>query len=151
MAREKLGESVRARAEYDRALDWMKQVKSKDDELRHFRAEAAELLQIINLPASKPWRIPKTNSAVVGWVERSEAHRNKRSACARLSSIPVRRPARRFRCTKRHLTRNYSQAHQCHRSIGERRFGISDCDASGGSPSPGATPFDSFSDQGSLS
>ena len=54
MAREKLGESVRARAEYDRALDWMKQVKSKDDELRRSRAEAAELLQIINLPASKP-------------------------------------------------------------------------------------------------
>ena len=54
MAREKLGESEKARAEYDRAVEWMKQVKPKDDELRRFRAEAAELLQIKDLPASKP-------------------------------------------------------------------------------------------------
>jgi tetratricopeptide (TPR) repeat protein len=46
MARAPLGQPDNARNEYDRALRWMKKVKSKDDELRRFRAEAAELLRI---------------------------------------------------------------------------------------------------------
>jgi serine/threonine protein kinase/Tfp pilus assembly protein PilF len=46
MAREKLGQSEKARTEYDRAVRWMQQVKPNDDELRLFRAEAADLLQI---------------------------------------------------------------------------------------------------------
>jgi tetratricopeptide (TPR) repeat protein len=46
MAREKLGQSEKARTEYDRAVRWMQQVKPNDNELRLFRAEAADLLQI---------------------------------------------------------------------------------------------------------
>jgi serine/threonine protein kinase/Tfp pilus assembly protein PilF len=46
MSHEKLGQPEKARTEFDRAVRWTKQVKPKDEELRRFRAEAAELLHL---------------------------------------------------------------------------------------------------------
>jgi serine/threonine protein kinase/tetratricopeptide (TPR) repeat protein len=42
----RLGEKDRARAWYDRAVRWMDRNQPKNDELRSFRAEAAELLEL---------------------------------------------------------------------------------------------------------
>jgi tetratricopeptide (TPR) repeat protein len=46
MAHWKLGGQSEARKWYDQAVQWMEKTKPKDDELRRFRAEAEELLQI---------------------------------------------------------------------------------------------------------
>ena len=44
MAHWRLGEKDKAREWYDRAVRWMDKNPSKNEELRRFRAEAAELL-----------------------------------------------------------------------------------------------------------
>jgi tetratricopeptide (TPR) repeat protein len=54
MSHEQLGQSDKARNEYDRALEWMKQANPKDEELLQFRDEAAGLLQIKDLARSQP-------------------------------------------------------------------------------------------------
>jgi serine/threonine protein kinase/tetratricopeptide (TPR) repeat protein len=46
MAHSRLGENDKARELYDRALQWMDKNQPGDDELRRFRAEAAELLRL---------------------------------------------------------------------------------------------------------
>jgi tetratricopeptide (TPR) repeat protein len=46
MANAQLGEQGKAREWYDRAVDWMVKNKPTNDELRRFRAEAAELLAV---------------------------------------------------------------------------------------------------------
>jgi tetratricopeptide (TPR) repeat protein len=46
MAHWRLGEKGKARAWYDRAALWMDKNQPKDEELRRFRAEAAELLEL---------------------------------------------------------------------------------------------------------
>jgi hypothetical protein len=42
----RLGEKDKAREWYDRAVQWMDKNQPKNDELRRFRAEAAELLEL---------------------------------------------------------------------------------------------------------
>jgi uncharacterized protein HemY len=44
MAHWKLGENAKARQWYDRAAQWMDKNQPKNEELRRFRAEAADLL-----------------------------------------------------------------------------------------------------------
>jgi hypothetical protein len=44
LAHGKLGEKDQARAWYDRAVSWMDTNQPNNEVLRHFRAEAAELL-----------------------------------------------------------------------------------------------------------
>jgi serine/threonine protein kinase/Tfp pilus assembly protein PilF len=52
MAHERIGESGKAKIEYERAVRWMNQVKPSDQELRQFSDEAAEVLRLIQpLPA----------------------------------------------------------------------------------------------------
>jgi tetratricopeptide (TPR) repeat protein len=46
MARWRLGDQPGARDWFKRGVDWMKTGKSRDDEVRRFRAEAAEMLGI---------------------------------------------------------------------------------------------------------
>jgi tetratricopeptide (TPR) repeat protein len=46
MAHYRLGDKEQGRKSYDQAVDWMERNKPKDEELRQFRAEAAELLEI---------------------------------------------------------------------------------------------------------
>jgi hypothetical protein len=46
MTRRRLGEPDAARRWYDRAVRWMEENQPNDEELRRFRAEAAELLRI---------------------------------------------------------------------------------------------------------
>src|SRR5262249_22467828 len=46
MVRWRLGEKDKARESYDRAVQWMEKNKPKNEELRRFRAEAAELLEL---------------------------------------------------------------------------------------------------------
>ncbi len=46
MARWQLGEKGKAREWYDRAVEWMDKYQPKHEELRRFRAEAAELLEL---------------------------------------------------------------------------------------------------------
>jgi len=46
MARWQLGEKVKAREWYDRAVEWMVKNQPKHEELRRFQAEAAELLEL---------------------------------------------------------------------------------------------------------
>jgi serine/threonine protein kinase/predicted Zn-dependent protease len=46
MAHCRLGEKIQSRTWYDRAAQWMEKNQSQDEELRRFRAEAAELLEI---------------------------------------------------------------------------------------------------------
>jgi tetratricopeptide (TPR) repeat protein/serine/threonine protein kinase len=46
MSQEKLGDKEKARQWYDRATRWMDKNQAKNEELRRFRAEAAELLSI---------------------------------------------------------------------------------------------------------
>src|SRR5262249_42198406 len=46
MAHWKLGQKQQAREWYDRAVEWMDQNQPKNKELRRFRAEAAELLEL---------------------------------------------------------------------------------------------------------
>jgi len=45
MAHQQLGENDKARAWYDKAVDWIETNQPQDDELQRFRAEAAELLK----------------------------------------------------------------------------------------------------------
>ena len=45
MAHWKLSEKDKARAWYDRALQWMEKNQPQNEELRRFRAEASELLE----------------------------------------------------------------------------------------------------------
>jgi tetratricopeptide (TPR) repeat protein len=54
MSRWQLGDTKRARADFDRALEWMRQnpTKDKDDELGRLRAEAAALLGVTDNPRS---------------------------------------------------------------------------------------------------
>ena len=49
MAHWRLGEKDQARQWYDRAVEWMEKNRAKDEELRGFRAEAAEQLGIKDL------------------------------------------------------------------------------------------------------
>ena len=51
MARWQLGQRDEARACYDKAVTWMEKKKDKDPELVGFRAEAAALLGLAELPA----------------------------------------------------------------------------------------------------
>jgi len=46
MCHEKLGDKEKARQWYDKAVEWMDKNKPQDDELRRFRTETAELLEI---------------------------------------------------------------------------------------------------------
>jgi hypothetical protein len=46
MAHWRLGDKEQGRKSYDQAVDWMEKNKPKDEELRQFRDEAAELLEI---------------------------------------------------------------------------------------------------------
>lgn len=46
MAHWRLGDKKQARQWYDRAIEWTEKKKPRDEELRRFRAEAAELLEI---------------------------------------------------------------------------------------------------------
>ena len=46
MAHWKLGEKDKAREWYDRAVQWMDKNKPTNNELRHFRTEASELLEL---------------------------------------------------------------------------------------------------------
>jgi hypothetical protein len=46
MAHWKLGEKDEARKWYDRAVPWMDKDQPKNEQLRRFRAEAAELLEV---------------------------------------------------------------------------------------------------------
>ena len=50
MSHWQLGDSEQARKYYAQAVEWMDKNKPKDDELRRFRAEAAELLGIDRAP-----------------------------------------------------------------------------------------------------
>src|SRR5262249_31808339 len=49
MAYQKLSRPKQAREWYDKSVEWMVKHKSKDDELRRFRAEAEEVLGINKL------------------------------------------------------------------------------------------------------
>jgi tetratricopeptide (TPR) repeat protein len=53
MAQWQLGERDKARMWYDRAVQWMEKDQPNDEELRRFRAEAAELLKIAEEPNNK--------------------------------------------------------------------------------------------------
>jgi tetratricopeptide (TPR) repeat protein len=53
MAHWRLGDKQQARTRYDRAVQWMDRNKPSDEELRHFRAEAAALLGIKDEPTAK--------------------------------------------------------------------------------------------------
>ena len=46
MAHWHLGDKDQAREWYDRAVQWMEKNKRQDEDLRQFRAEAAELLEV---------------------------------------------------------------------------------------------------------
>ena len=46
MAYQQLGEKEKARQWYDRAVQWMDKNQPKNEELRRFRREAAELLGV---------------------------------------------------------------------------------------------------------
>jgi hypothetical protein len=46
MAHRQVGEKDKAREWYDKAVEWMDKNEPKNDELRRFRAEAAELLEL---------------------------------------------------------------------------------------------------------
>jgi hypothetical protein len=48
-----LGHKTVARKWYDQAVQWMKKHKPNDEELRHFRTEEAELLQVKDRPQSE--------------------------------------------------------------------------------------------------
>jgi hypothetical protein len=50
MARWRLGQRDEARAWYDKAVAWMEKNQPKDEGLRRFRAEAATLLGLADLP-----------------------------------------------------------------------------------------------------
>jgi tetratricopeptide (TPR) repeat protein len=50
MAHWQLGEKDQAREWYDKAVQWMDKNKPEDDELRRFRAEAAEMLKVSGTP-----------------------------------------------------------------------------------------------------
>jgi len=54
MTQWQLGKKEEARQCYDRAVAWMEKNKPKDDDLRHLRAEAAELLKIESQPKPLP-------------------------------------------------------------------------------------------------
>jgi hypothetical protein len=53
MAHWQLGHKTEAREWYDQAVQWMKKYKPIDEELRHFRTEAAELFQVKDRPQSE--------------------------------------------------------------------------------------------------
>jgi len=50
MAQRRLGDRDQARTWYDRAVEWMDKNEPQDDELKRFRAEAAALLGLDDLP-----------------------------------------------------------------------------------------------------
>jgi serine/threonine protein kinase/Flp pilus assembly protein TadD len=54
MVHQRLGDKEEARRWYDKAVEWMGKNKPQDEELRSFRAEAAELLKIDGNPKDKP-------------------------------------------------------------------------------------------------
>jgi serine/threonine protein kinase/Flp pilus assembly protein TadD len=61
MAHWQLGEREKARSWYDKGIDWMDKNMPKDEELRRFRKEAAELLKIEEAepePAPLPKEVP---------------------------------------------------------------------------------------------
>ena len=53
MARRRLGECDTAQGEYERAVRWMKQVKTADEELSRIHAEATEVVQNKDAARSK--------------------------------------------------------------------------------------------------
>jgi serine/threonine protein kinase/WD40 repeat protein/Flp pilus assembly protein TadD len=59
MARWQQGQRDEARRLYDQAVEWMKTVKPNDEELRRFRQEAAELLQIKGRTPRTPKAAPR--------------------------------------------------------------------------------------------
>jgi tetratricopeptide (TPR) repeat protein len=59
MAHAKLGENERSRERFERAVVWMEKNRPKDEELKRFRAEAAELLSAADPPAAKPLEQPE--------------------------------------------------------------------------------------------
>jgi hypothetical protein len=59
MAHWQLGHKTEARKWYDQAVHWMEKNKPKDDELRRFRAEAEELLQIKDRAQSETNNAPR--------------------------------------------------------------------------------------------
>jgi tetratricopeptide (TPR) repeat protein len=63
MAQQQLGDAVAARKWYDRAVQWMDKNRPQDEELRHFRAEAAALLGIEEEPLKKQSAINEQPSA----------------------------------------------------------------------------------------
>ena len=52
VARWQQGDKATARSWYDKAVRWMEERKSQDDELRRFRDEAAALLGVTDLSTS---------------------------------------------------------------------------------------------------
>ena len=46
MAQWQVGEKDKARVWYDKAVEWMEKNQPKNEELRRFRAEASELLEL---------------------------------------------------------------------------------------------------------
>jgi serine/threonine protein kinase len=59
MAHWQLGQKDEARKRYDQAVQWMEKNNPNDQELRRFRAEAAELLQIQDPPPSEAKKGPQ--------------------------------------------------------------------------------------------
>ena len=57
MAHWQMGEKEQAGKWYDQAVQWMEKNKPQDEELRRFRTEAAELLQLAE--PSKAENVPK--------------------------------------------------------------------------------------------
>jgi len=64
MAHWQLGHKPEARKWYHRAVQWMKKRKPNDEELRHFRTGAAELLQVEDRPQSEMKKGPREGTAL---------------------------------------------------------------------------------------
>ena len=60
MAHWQLGHQEEARRQYDKSVEWMEKHKPADEELKRFRAEAAELLGMMKTPAEKSEKEEKT-------------------------------------------------------------------------------------------
>jgi len=58
MAHRQLGDKAEARKWYDQAVAWMDKNQPENEQLRHFRAEAAKLLGVVvevgSFPREKP-------------------------------------------------------------------------------------------------
>jgi uncharacterized protein HemY len=63
MAHGRLGEKDQGRKWYDKAIAWMEQIKSQNNELRCFRAEAAVLLGVADSPLPQTWEVRRSKNA----------------------------------------------------------------------------------------